>query len=202
MLAALQSLYADAQYAIHVGGRRGVALRSGCGVKQGCPLSPTLFGLLLDGLHAALLADAPGAGPRLQCGRLVPDLGYADDFCLLAASASDLQRLLDAAHAFLSAVGMEVSAEKTCVLVFGPPRAARGLRWTCGGAPLQLVTEYKYLGVLFTAAKGVGGAFGRQRRQLFAAWTVLRRKFGNLHYGTSFALQLELFEQSVPTAAS
>jgi len=55
----------------------------------------------------------------------VPDLGYADDFCLLATSAAGLQRLLlDCAHGFLSSVGMEVSAEKSRVLVFGPRTAA------------------------------------------------------------------------------
>jgi hypothetical protein len=51
MLAAIQSLYADALYAIHIRGRHGEKIQSSIGVKQGCPLSPTLFGLLLDGLH-------------------------------------------------------------------------------------------------------------------------------------------------------
>ena len=76
------ALYAHVQYATYVGGRRGVGVESSCGVKQGCPLSPTLFGLLLDGQHWALSgrrpkrgASAPlwppGAGPGL-CGRLLP----------------------------------------------------------------------------------------------------------------------------------
>ena len=36
------------------------------------------------------------AGPRLQCGRYVPILGYADDFALLATTPVGLQRSLDA----------------------------------------------------------------------------------------------------------
>ena len=139
LLAAIQSLYTTADYAISVGGRRGDCARSACGVKQGCPLSPTLFGILLDGLHWALLAGAPGAGPSLACGRRVPDLGYADDFCLLASSAADLQRLLDVAHGFLTSIGMALSLGKTGIMVFSshlvgaPPEVA----WTCGGLCLN-----------------------------------------------------------------
>ena len=119
LLAAIQSLYNNADYAISVSGRRGASARSACGVKQGCPLSPTLFGLLLDGLHWALMAGAPAAGPLLACGRRVPDLGYADDFCLLSSSPAGLQQLLHIAHGFLTSIGMELSLGKTRVVVFG-----------------------------------------------------------------------------------
>ena len=218
MLAAVQALYAHAQYAIHVGGRRGVSVESSCGVKQGCPLSPTLFGLLLDGLHWALLDGAPGAAPQLCCGRPVPDLGYADDFCLLGTSPAHLQRLLDVAHAFLTGVAMELSVDKTKVLVFGASpgnasawTARRGAAWaavppaawTCGGLLLERVAEYKYLGVVFSAVAGIGqAAFTRLRGQLFASWERLREQFGNLHDGLSFALHRAMFQQSVPSAGS
>ncbi|KAK9819062.1 hypothetical protein WJX81_004721 [Elliptochloris bilobata] len=139
-LGALQSLYSNAEYAINMGGRRGVGVRFTRGVKQGCPLSPTLFGLLPDGLHWALLAGASGAGPQLACGRSVPDLGYADDFCLLATSPAHLQRLLDVAHGFLTSVGMELNVNKICVKAFGVA-AAEGAAWSCGGMRLQGVEQ-------------------------------------------------------------
>jgi hypothetical protein len=44
MLAALKSLYATSSLAIKVGGRVGASAPSLTGVKQGCPLSSTLFG--------------------------------------------------------------------------------------------------------------------------------------------------------------
>ncbi|KAK9839212.1 hypothetical protein WJX81_001712 [Elliptochloris bilobata] len=160
MLEALQSLYSNAEYAINVGGRRGVGVRSTRGVKQGCPLSPTLFGLLLDSLHWALLAGPRGAGSQLACGRSVPDLGYADDFCLLATSPSHLQRLLDVAHGSLTSVGMELSVNKTCVMAFGvAAAAAEGVAWSCGGVQLERVEQYNYLGVTFSAAAGIAAAF-------------------------------------------
>ncbi|KAK9843752.1 hypothetical protein WJX81_004916 [Elliptochloris bilobata] len=187
MLGALQSLYSNAEYAINVGDRRGVGVRSTRGVKQGCPLSPTLFGLLLDGLHWALLAGAPGAGPQLACGRSVPDLGYADDFCLLATSPAHLQRLLDVAHGFLTSVGMELSVNKTCVMAFGvaAAAAAEGVAWSCGGVRLEREEQYKYLGVTFSAAAGIAAAFPALRGRLYASWERLRRHFGTLHDGLS-----------------
>ena len=160
LLAAIQLLYSSAEYAICVSGRRGPGVRYACGVKQGCPLNPTLFGLLLDGLHWALLAGALGVAPQLACGRPVPDLGYAGDFCLLATSAG-LQRLLDVASGFLDSVGMELSVVETCVLAFGAESAAAaaGAAWTCGGVELERVERYKYLGLTFSATDGHCGHF-------------------------------------------
>ena len=38
------------------------------GVCQGCPLSPTVFGMFFDGLHDHLQACAPMAGMQLRSG--------------------------------------------------------------------------------------------------------------------------------------
>ncbi len=51
--------------------------------RQGCPLSPTLFGIFFDGLHDFLLAWAPAVGVQLRSGRWVSSLVYADDVVLL-----------------------------------------------------------------------------------------------------------------------
>ena len=204
LLGAIQSLYNTAEYAISVGGRRGDSMQSACGVKQGCPLSPTLFGLLLDGLHWALLEGAPGAGPPLACGRRVPDLGYADDFCLLASSAGDLQHLLDAAYRFLTGVGMELSLDKTRIVAFGTAsvRVAAGAVWTCGGAVISRVEQYKYLGILFSAKAGIGASFKPLCGRLWAAWALLKQRFGEVLDGLSVVLMRAMFQQAIPPAGS
>ena len=51
ILEAIKSLYIHADYTMQIQGRRGESIESTIGVKQGCPLSPTLFGLLMDGVH-------------------------------------------------------------------------------------------------------------------------------------------------------
>jgi len=60
------------------------------GVKQGCPLSPTLFGLYVDGLEKHLLETAGIDAPELG-GILAPLLLYADDLILMSTSPEGLQ---------------------------------------------------------------------------------------------------------------
>ena len=103
------SMYSFATIAIRVGRRQGPELQSLTGVKQGCPFSPLLFGLLADGLHACLqvlanLARACGAcsnadGTAVADNVVITDFGYADNSCLVSATADGLQRLLDATGA-------------------------------------------------------------------------------------------------------
>ena len=70
MLRAIQSLYEDSGLTIHINGRRGQTFQSVTGVKQGCPMSPTLFGLYMDGLHHYLMSiDIPDV-PMLSSGNM------------------------------------------------------------------------------------------------------------------------------------
>ena len=73
MLKAIQSLYTDSGLTIHINGRHGKTFRSVTGVKQGCPMSPTLFGLYMDGLHRYLMSAAIPDVPMLSSGVLLPN---------------------------------------------------------------------------------------------------------------------------------
>ena len=68
------------------------------GVKQGCPLSPLLFGLYIDLLERKLWAIMTDA-PKLHT-LLVPILLFADDVILMATSLHGLQKQLDALSRF------------------------------------------------------------------------------------------------------
>ena len=112
MLAAIKSLYASGTLSMKVGGVAKPSLVQQNGVRQDCPLSPTLFGILFDGLHGHLDRSLPHAGLQLGSGRWVSALVYADDVVLLSWTAAGLQGLLDSMHAFCLGLGLTISPFK------------------------------------------------------------------------------------------
>ena len=70
MLGAIQSLYDGCLLSIRVTGVTEDIQTPSMGLWQGCPLSATLFGLFIDGLHHYLEAAVPTAGIRILQMRL------------------------------------------------------------------------------------------------------------------------------------
>lgn len=87
---------------------------SNMGVKQGCPLSPTLFGLCIDQIEDFIpqaLAEEPD-GPAIGMLTLLL-LIYADDVALFAHDIVSLQKLVDAMHTFCENTGLSINVNKT-----------------------------------------------------------------------------------------
>ena len=61
---------------------------SNIGVKQGCPLSPTLFGMYIDEVSDYI--DRDGDRGALLSGTWIPLLLYADDLVLIFESPEGL----------------------------------------------------------------------------------------------------------------
>ncbi len=201
MLAAVQSLYSDAAVAVKVAGRAGPSVPSRTGVKQGCPLSPTLFGLLLDGLHRYLLHHCRDRGVLLRDGLRVADLDYADDVALLDPTSAGLQDLIDVASRFCAQIGLRISPAKTFVMAFHSVTHSVP-RLSCSGQPVRCVPTGKYLGVVLDADHGVGGTCAFLRQKMCAAWALLRRQYAALRCAASVALLLRLYQACVPPVAS
>ena len=132
MLQAIQGLYGPATVAVKINGRHGLPLVSVSGVQQGCPLNPMSFGLLADGLHRFLQSATAVDGLAIGPDMTVTDLGYADDFCLVSATAHGLQWITDVAALWCDAVGMLPSSDKTVVMVMTGRQSADS-SWSCGG---------------------------------------------------------------------
>ena len=197
MLQAITQMYWEAPLVPKLGTVLGPAISSKCGVKQGDPLSPLLFGLFIDEFESRLLEWLPDAGVQLGT-RLLQMLLYADDMVLLSSTPGTLQRQLALLHEFCVAKGMEVNVGKSEIVVFRhhtqPPQ--QGWHWHYNGSPLQRVPEFKYLGVVMHETTGVSAAIAplatAARR---AAWAMISRfRVGKVR---DISLKLQMFKALV-----
>ena len=98
ILECIKSLYSHDSAAVRTQETR-ISDIFGClmGVKQGCPLSATLFGLFLDGLEQHL-RDTLGHDVPSLSGVIIPPplLQYADDLTIMSTTLGGLQRQLNA----------------------------------------------------------------------------------------------------------
>ena len=88
----LRAMYAKVTRTVAIRGEYTETFDVGAGVAQGAVLSPFLYAVYINGLHAALRDAGLGV---FACGRRVPLLLYADDVVLMARDATELQLMLD-----------------------------------------------------------------------------------------------------------
>ena len=79
------------------------------GVKQGCPLSPILYNIVLEGLLKHLGSCDAG---YTKAGGKVNSLAYADDICLVAADKVETEGLLNRCMEFVEWAGLKFNAAK------------------------------------------------------------------------------------------
>ena len=200
ILAAIQSLYSSGTISMKIGGTVGPPEVQQVEVRQGCPLSPTLFGLFFDGLHDHIRAALPTAGLQLDSGRRVPFLCYADDVVLMAESVVALQQLIDGMHDFYNCAGLTISVAKTEVVVFHG-MGVSGV-WSVGGHLLPRSESFKYLGLVFHESGQVDVMFQRLYRNALGSVARLVSSFKQLGCSSSLPMKRRLFATLVAPAAS
>ena len=136
------------------------------GVKQGCVLAPTLFGIFFatmlkqafknttEGVYLRTIMD----GDLFNLQRLkslenveeviVRDLLFADDAAIVAHTAEDLQTLLDNISRSCSNFGLTISIAKTKVMVQGIDDMPNV---KINNNQLEIVPDFTYLGSLLTS---------------------------------------------------
>lgn len=126
------------------------------GVKQGDPLSPLLFNLVMDELLCDLHKLPPGLSFE---GVDLTTLAYADDLVLFAGTPADAQSLVRRCQRFLEKRQMELNPDKcTALVVRLLPNAkklyvaTRSRLFVAGGfiRPITVGEQFKYLGFRYS----------------------------------------------------
>ena len=206
-LSAVQSMYKDINCRVNIGGALGPRFASCQGVKQGCPLSPTLFGIFIDRFY--FMHHTQGyVGPKSRSGRRIPALFYADDGLLLSISADGMHKCCACLDAFCRRSGMQINLKpgKTEMMMFAVSNARREAIqqqhiFSLAGEAVRYVAQYRYLGCQVHERWLYGADFQPRSSHVFVKTLQLRRELDNLDAGRSVRLGLRLYDVKVRPAA-
>ena len=168
------------------------------GVRQGENLSPLLFSLFINDLEESLIEhgseylafDMENIDGLL---RLVVIM-YADDTVIIANSATQLKRAMKGLEEYCKNWQLQVNCSKTKIIVFGKSRS-RHNSFTLFGETIELVDDYKYLGIMFNYRGNLKKAQSELLKQSYRAMYSLISRGRKLEL--PFDIMLELFQSLV-----
>ena len=137
------------------------------GVRQGENLSPLLFSVFLNdlrhylctnGAHGVMCDSDDDENINIFIKLFV--LLFADDAVLFSSTKEGLQTTLNVFNNYCITWKLTVNTNKTKVMIFSNGRQANNLKFYLNGAELEIVSEYKYLGIFLARS----GAFAKAKK--------------------------------------
>ncbi len=112
----ISTMYKNNTCAVKIGNKRTEFFSQRRGVRQGCPLSPTLFNIYINEL-AKELNNSTAPGPTLAESE-IKCLLFADDLVILSKTKEGLQQLLDIIETFSQTWALKMNLTKTKIMIF------------------------------------------------------------------------------------
>ena len=115
---------------------------------------------------------------------------YADDLCIMSASPSGLQKLIDICFEYSLHNSLTFNSTKSVCIVFKPKRFKLHCpTMTLNSVPMEYVTDVKYLGFMFTSDSKDDVDMQKQLRTFYARSNTILRQFAKCDE----SVKLELF---------
>ena len=130
-----RACYQDSRLWVRVGGERTVTFAVESGVRQGCPLAPTLFNIALEWV----MRRTPAAGGVRMGGQHFDRLAYADDVDIMGGTLGEISAKTESFAAAAGRVGLHVNSCKTKVMKISRDEPITGLTVDCGGMGAEAV---------------------------------------------------------------
>lgn len=199
----IKSMYNQAKSCVSKDGQKSSYFKCNIGVRQGENLSPILFSFYLNDLHD-FFADSRLVN-GINCAKHVSDdcltkylklfmLLYADDTVIVSETEQDLQQALNLYEQYCDLWKLSLNTSKTKILVFSKGRQKQ-YNFFFKTDRLEVVNEYKYLGILFSRSGSFNNAKKHIAKQGTKAMYCLIKKAKELCLPID--MQLELFSKTV-----
>ena len=199
----IQNMYQDIKSRVVYNNEKSDFFASEIGVRQGENLSPALFALYLNDLQH-FLEERDLCGIQSISSDLENELTvylkiflllYADDTVLLSENSHDLQEVINAFVEYCEKWQLKVNINKTKVLIFSRGKIPNHLKFFIGDKEIEIVKQYKYLGVYFSKS----GSFLATRKYLCeqatkAMYGILKKCRQN---NLSIDCQMDMFDKIV-----
>ena len=145
----IRDIYTDSTMCVRTAEGMTAPIQCNKGVKQGCPLSPILFNLVMEPLIRAV--DTIHSAGYTIGNHTIRSLAYADDLCILTQSTSEMQEALQATQRASNWAGLTFNPRKcgTLTLSRSARQFAETFSPTLNDEPIPAMKwedHYKYLG--------------------------------------------------------
>ena len=173
--AAISSLYSKPTFSVQGFDSTTAQGTVAAGIRQGCPLSPYLFIIVLSVILHDMDQTLRSQGTPFNTwseGRPIYDVEYADDTLLLALTTTQMQQFLAALESGAAEYGMSLNSTKTELLV-KDSETTSSLTFRDGTA-VPTTTHIKYLGSMISWEQPFDIAFRHRAALAEEAYKKLR----------------------------
>ena len=201
ILNVITNMYSGIKSCITVNGTSSGYFTCEKGVRHEENLSPLLFAIYLNDLENFMnTSGCKGIEIGVQNNEFTIFLIlfvilYADDTIILSDNAKEFQDILNTFNEYCKKWKLKINICKTKIIIFGNYIRNQHFTFYITGEEIEIVKEFKYLGVLFTK----NGRFVQHVKSVSTlackAMHLLRKRIVNLYLPVD--CQLKLFDQTI-----